>query len=77
MTQIPNLFPHFLKGTRGIFYKFAFGHCPSIWLRVVSLSNHLLFVDWCLEFFQSWTQLYLDSHYYFFIILMGHNINLI
>ena len=29
-----------------------FGYCPSTWLRVVSLSNHLLFVIWSLEFFQ-------------------------
>jgi hypothetical protein len=38
-------------GVRGIFWSLEFGYCPSTGLRVVSLSNHLLFVIWSLEFF--------------------------
>jgi len=50
MTQIQNSFPPFSKGGKAVFWKFGFGYC-------------LLFVIWCLEFSQSWMQLYLNIHW--------------
>jgi len=39
MNQIQNMFPPFIEGVRGIFWKFVFGY-------------YLLFVNWCLNFSQ-------------------------
>jgi len=49
MTKIPNLFS-FSKGGKGDFLEIRIWILPFDRLRVVSLSNHLLFVYWYLEF---------------------------
>jgi len=62
-TQLPKFqicFP-FLKGGRGIFWKFEFGYC-------------LLFVIWCLQFSQYRDATVLDIYYYFVVIFRGYNV---
>ena len=64
----------FSKGGRGIFLNFEFGNCPSTGLRVVSLSNHLLFGAW--NFLYSKTPLFLDMLFDFLNVFLGHNTEL-
>ena len=70
MTQIPNLFSPFYRGGKGDFLEIR------IWILPFDMAQggELIepFVIWCLacdelsrvEFSQSWTQQYLDIHYY-------------
>ncbi len=50
MITVISIFPKTRSYADFEFGILVIGICPSTWLRVVSLSNHLRFDFWCLEF---------------------------